>query len=61
MARPKKDGVKVSLFLDRSMMEKLRAYAEQKGQTMTTAIERIVSEKLDTEGIAAGLQPPEGI
>ena len=61
MARPKKAGVKVSLFLDRSMMEKLRAYAEQKGQTMTTAIERIVTEKLDTEGRAGERQTPEGI
>lgn len=49
MARPKKDGVKVSLFLDRTMMEKLRAYADEKGQTMTTAIERIVTEKLNGE------------
>ena len=43
------------------MMEKLRAYAEQKGQTMTTAIERIVTEKLDTEGRAGERQTPEGI
>ena len=49
MARPKKDGVKVSLFLDRTMMELLRAYADEKGQTMTTAIERIVTEKLNGE------------
>ncbi len=49
MARPKKDGVKVSLFLDRTMMEQLRAYADEKGQTMTTAIERIVTEKLNGE------------
>ena len=52
MARPKKDGVRVNLFLDREMMERLRSYAEEKGQTMTTAIERIITAKLNEECIS---------
>lgn len=49
MARQKKDGEKVSLYLDRQMMEKLRAYAEEKGQTLTMAMERIITSFLENE------------
>ena len=49
MPRPKKDGQKVSLFLDRDMMERLRAYADLRGQTLTTAMERIIIAHLDSE------------
>ncbi len=49
MARPKKDGEKVSLYLDRTMMTALRAYADEKGQTVTMAMERIISGYLKTE------------
>lgn len=48
MPRPKKDGERVSLFLNREMMERLRAYADEKGQTLTTAIERIITAHLDS-------------
>ena len=49
MARAKKDGEKISLYLDRSIMEGLRAYADEKGQTLTTAIERIIKAHLERE------------
>lgn len=48
MPRPRKDGERVSLYLDREMMERLRAYADEKGQTLTTAIERIITAHLDS-------------
>lgn len=47
MARAKKDGEKISLYLDRQVMEDLRAYAEEKGQTVTMAMERILRAYLD--------------
>lgn len=52
MPRPKKDGTHVSLFLDREMVERLRAYADDKGQTLTTAVERIITAKLNEEHVA---------
>ena len=47
MPRPKKDGRFINYFLDRSIYDRLKAYAEDKGQSMTTAIERILSAHLD--------------
>ena len=52
MPRPKKDGTHISLFLDREMVERLRAYADDKGQTLTTAVERIITAKLNEEHVA---------
>ena len=49
MARAKKDGEKISFYLDRQVMEDLRAYAEEKGQTVTMAMERILRAHLDGE------------
>ena len=49
MSRPKKDGERVSLFLNREMMERLRVYADDKGQTLTMAIERIITGFLNEE------------
>ena len=49
MARPKKDGEKISLYLSRPMMESLRAYADEKGQTVTMAMERIITAFLEKE------------
>lgn len=49
MPRPKKDGEKVSLYLDKAMMDRLRAYADEKGQTITTAMERIIIAFLDEQ------------
>ena len=47
MAREKKDGKKVSFYFDAELYEQLKAYAEEKGQPVTTALERIVRKALD--------------
>ena len=49
MARAKKDGEKISFYVDRLVMEDLRAYAEEKGKTVRMAIERIIKAHLDRE------------
>ena len=49
MARAKKDGEKISFYVDRLVMEDLRAYAEEKGQTVTMAREMIVRTYLEEE------------
>ncbi len=49
MARAKKDGEKISFYVDRQVMKDLRAYAEEKGQTVTMAMERILRAFLDEE------------
>lgn len=46
MARPKKDGRFINYFIDRDIYERLKSYAEAKGQSMTTAIERILDRHL---------------
>lgn len=50
MARPKKDGSYINYYIDRELVEKLREYADDKGQTMTTALERIIKDFLTKEG-----------
>ncbi len=50
MARPKKDGSYINYYIDRELVEKLREYADDKGQTMTTALERIIKDFLIKEG-----------
>ena len=47
MARAKKDGVNINYFIRRDVKEKLDAYCEEKGQTATLAIERILEGYLD--------------
>ena len=49
MPRAKQDGEKISFYVDRQVMEDLRAYAEEKGQTVTMAMERILRTQLDEE------------
>lgn len=49
MARPKKDGHYINYYIDREIYERLRQYAEDKGQTMTVAIERILKAYLDEQ------------
>lgn len=39
----------ISFYVDRQVMEDLRAYAEEKGQTVTLALERILRAHLDKE------------
>ena len=44
MPRAKKDGRHINYFIDRKLFEKLERHAQEKGQTMTTAIERILEQ-----------------
>lgn len=47
MPRKKKDGRYINYYIDRAIYERFEAYAEDKGQPMTTALERILKEHLD--------------
>lgn len=47
MARQKKDGKMVSLYLDAEVMNRLEEYAKEKGQTKTMAMERLLTKGLD--------------
>lgn len=47
MPRKKKDGRFINYYIDRTIYERLQRYADDKGQQMTTAIERILQEHLD--------------
>ena len=40
MPRAKKDGQHINCYIDRTLCERLKAYADEKGQTMTMALER---------------------
>ena len=42
MARQKKDGRHINYYIDREIFEKLSNYAQENGQTMTMALERII-------------------
>lgn len=44
MPRPKKDGRHINYYIERELFEKLQAYAEEKGQTGTMALERILKQ-----------------
>jgi predicted DNA-binding protein len=47
MPRPKKDGKYINYYIERELYEKLRDLAVERGQTMTTAIERILKDYFD--------------
>lgn len=49
MPRQKKEGEKISLYLEKQTVDRLRKYAEEKGQTLTMAMERAISGFLDAE------------
>lgn len=51
MAKPKKDGQFINFYLDRSLCNRLTYYAEERGQTKTVAVERILKQVFDREGI----------
>ena len=53
MARKKKDGEHINLYVDRGVVEKLRDYADEKGQTVTMALERILTDFFNKEENAA--------
>lgn len=50
MSRAKKEGEKISLYLEKDTVARIRAYAEEKGQTLTMAIERAINGFLNEEG-----------
>ena len=47
MPRPKKDGKNISFYMNADIVNKLHIYADDKGQTLTAAVERILKEALD--------------
>lgn len=47
MPRKKKDGRHINYYIDREIYERLEGYADERGQQMTTAIERILKDYLD--------------
>ena len=49
MARPKKDGEYLHCYINKEISERLTQYADEKGQTKTVAVERILKEFLDKE------------
>lgn len=49
MARAKKDGRIINYYIDRVVFERLEQYAQERGQTMTTALERIIVQFLDEQ------------
>ena len=46
MARPKKEGKKVSFYMDAEIVERLDEYCEEMGQSKTLAVERIIKARL---------------
>ena len=49
MPREKKDGRHINYYIERAVYERVEVYAKEKGQTMTTAIERLLMKALDAE------------
>lgn len=47
MPRKKKDGKMLNLYIDKKVIERLEKYAEEKGQTKTIAVERLLTNALD--------------
>ena len=59
MPRAKKDYKNISLKMDTKIHAMLVAYADDKGQSLTTAVERILKEKLESEGYKAPAESVE--
>lgn len=49
MAREKKDGTYLNVKLRQDIYDRFCEYAEEKGQTKTMALERIIQRVLDEE------------
>ncbi len=49
MPRQKKDGKNISFYMDRVLVERIHALAEERGQTLTVAVERLLKKALDDE------------
>lgn len=58
MAKPKKDGHYINCYLERNLYNRLCFYADDKGQTKTLAIERILKEYFDKYGVPAEVGDP---
>ena len=62
MARAKKDGRSVNFYIDRNIMDRVEDYAEENGQTLTKAVERLLEKALEDEKkdqadrVAAGIE-----
>ena len=50
MPRPVKNHKNVNVSLSTPVYERFRAYAEEKGQSYTVAMERIIKDHLDRQG-----------
>lgn len=50
MPRARKDYKNISLKMDSHVHSMLVHYASDKGQSLTTAIERILNDRLESEG-----------
>lgn len=49
MARAKKDYKALNIKIESSIYERLENYAEEKGQTKTKAVERLLTKAMDLE------------
>ena len=49
MPREKKEGYRINYLIEKSVYDRLKEYANQKGQTMTMAVERLLTKALDSE------------
>ena len=49
MSRAKKDGRYINYYIDRQIFEQLKSYADEKGQPVTTALERILRKFFDEQ------------
>ena len=49
MPRPKKEGTHINVIIRQDIYDRFCAYAEEKGQTKTMALERIIEKVLDKE------------
>ena len=56
MPKKKKEFTNISLHMDRSVHERLEAFAESHGMTKTKAIEILVTEGMDRRAEREGLQ-----
>lgn len=53
MSRRKKDGRSVNFYLDRTIMERVERHAEENGQTLTMAVERLLEKALGEQNVKA--------
>jgi|LAHS01.1.fsa_nt_gb hypothetical protein len=53
MAKKKKDGQFVNLYLDKNLLNRLDIHCKEKGQTRTAAVEIMIAAALDAEADAA--------